>query len=174
MLILSLVLVPTKTHTTTLDLFLTFLTQRKFSRHYSSDLVLLIKFYFYLFTTPQNQNLTTFFCLPQKFNNLASLSSLKNLLPFLSSSQISSSSPHLLASLKSPCQSPYRNIIKRALQKISLSYTYCLPSHKLSHQLFFVITCKATKHTKNRNILEADFSTSLKHCVAISSAINLS
>ncbi len=56
MLILSLVLVPTETHATTLDLFLTFLIQQKFSFRDSSHLILLIKFCFYLFTTPQNQN----------------------------------------------------------------------------------------------------------------------
>jgi hypothetical protein len=48
--ILSLVLVPTKTHATTMDLFLTFLPQQKFTRQVSSDPVVLNKFYFYLFT----------------------------------------------------------------------------------------------------------------------------
>jgi hypothetical protein len=59
--ILSFVLLPTKTHVTTLDLFLTFIAQRKFFRQDFSDPVILIKFCFYLFTTPQNQNLTTLF-----------------------------------------------------------------------------------------------------------------
>ncbi len=64
MFILSFVLVLTKTHATTLDLFLTFLAQRKSSCQDSSHLVFLIKFNFYLFTTPQNQNQTTFFFSP--------------------------------------------------------------------------------------------------------------
>jgi len=54
-------LVPTETHATTLELFLTFLAQQKFSCQDSFHLILLIKFHFYLFTTPQNQNMTTSF-----------------------------------------------------------------------------------------------------------------
>jgi hypothetical protein len=81
--ILSFVLVPTETHATTLDLFLTFLTQRKSSRHDFSHLVLLIKFYFYLFTTPQNQNQITLFSPPYKSNHLTSLLSHHGPLPSL-------------------------------------------------------------------------------------------
>jgi hypothetical protein len=61
MFILSLVLVPIETHVTTLDLFLTFLAQWKFFSQDFSHSVFLIKFCFYLFTTPKNQNQTTFF-----------------------------------------------------------------------------------------------------------------
>ncbi len=66
-LIFSLVLVPTKTHATTLDLFLTFLAQRKSSHQDFSHLVFLIKFCFYLFATPKIQNQTTFFFSPLLF-----------------------------------------------------------------------------------------------------------
>ncbi len=64
-LILSLMLIPIETRATILDHFLTFLTHRKFFRQDFSNPILLIKFCFYLFTTPQNQNLTTLFCLPK-------------------------------------------------------------------------------------------------------------
>jgi len=60
-LIFSLVLVPTEMCAITQDHFLTFLAQWKSFRQDSSHFVLLIKFCFYLFTTPQNQNQITFF-----------------------------------------------------------------------------------------------------------------
>jgi hypothetical protein len=69
--ILSLMLVPTKTHATTLDLFLTFLAQHKSSHQNSFHSVFLIKFCFYLFTTPQNQ--TTLFSPSLKSSHLAFL-----------------------------------------------------------------------------------------------------
>ncbi len=53
MFILSFVLVPIKTHATTLDLFLTFIAQRKFFHQDSSNPVILIKFYFYLLQHPK-------------------------------------------------------------------------------------------------------------------------
>jgi hypothetical protein len=80
-LIFSLVLIPIETHATTLDLFLTFLTQRKPFRHDFSHLVFLIKFCFYLFITPQNQNQTTLFSLPFESNHLASFLSHHSPLP---------------------------------------------------------------------------------------------
>jgi hypothetical protein len=52
-LIISFVLVPTETHATILDFFLTFLTQWKSFRQDSSHLVFLIKFYFYLLQHPK-------------------------------------------------------------------------------------------------------------------------
>ncbi len=80
-LIFSLVLVPIKTHATTLDLFLTFLAQRKSSHKDFSHSIFLIEFYFYLFTTPQNQ--TTLFSPTYKSNHLASLLSHHSPLPSL-------------------------------------------------------------------------------------------
>ncbi len=62
--ILSLVLVPTETHATTLDLFLTFLAQWNFSHQDYFHSFFLINFCFYLFTTPKNQNQTTFISPP--------------------------------------------------------------------------------------------------------------
>jgi hypothetical protein len=121
-LILSLMLVPIETHATTVDLFLTFLTQRKSSCQDSSHLVFLIKFYFYLFTTPQNQNQTTLCSLPYKSSHLASLLShhcpLLSFLTFLPyPASKSSSSSHLFASL---CQSPSKNLIHRSPKTFSL------------------------------------------------------
>jgi hypothetical protein len=37
-------------------------------------------------------------------------------------------------------------------EKISLSSWDCTPSQKLTHQAPFVITCKTTKHIKNKKI----------------------
>ncbi len=116
MFILSLVLLLTKTHATTLDLFLTFLAQQKSSCQDSSHLVFLIKFNFYIFTTPQNQNQTTFFLVfPPCVDHLVS---------FLShhSHAFISSSFHLFASPKSPCQSLSKNLIHISFEMFSLGY----------------------------------------------------
>jgi hypothetical protein len=81
--ILSLVLVPTETHATTLNHFLTFLAHRKFYRQDPFDPVFFIKFHFYLFTTPQNQKLATIFKSYKKSSNLASPSSHPSTMPSL-------------------------------------------------------------------------------------------
>jgi len=111
-LILSLMLVPIETHVTIVDLFLTFLAQQKSSRQDSSHLVFLIKFCFYLFTTPQNQNQTTLCSPPYKSSHLASL--LSHHCPLLSFFNLpqnlptskSSSSSHLFAS-------PFANLLPK-------------------------------------------------------------
>jgi hypothetical protein len=121
-LILSLVLVPTKTNATTLDLFLTFLTQWKFSCQDFSHSVFLIKFCFYLFTTPQNQNQTTFFSPPSKSNHLASLFVTR--LHFLTYLKIF----FFISSLCLPKISLPILLIHRFLEVFSLGYTNCIPS----------------------------------------------
>ncbi len=109
MFIFSLMLIPTETHATTLDLFLTFLAQQKSYRQDSSHSVFLIKFCFYLFITPQNHNQTTFFHPPCKSSHLTSLLSHHNPLPsFLSLPQ---NLPFHLISLLP--QNPLANLLKR-------------------------------------------------------------
>jgi hypothetical protein len=54
--IFSLVLVPTETHVTTLNIFLTFLAQWKCFHKHSYHSIYLIKFYFSYLKHPQNQN----------------------------------------------------------------------------------------------------------------------
>ncbi len=61
---------------TPLDLFLSFLAQRKFNRQDSSNPVVLIQFYFYLFTTPKIQIQHTLFSF-QKVQQLSYSSSPK-------------------------------------------------------------------------------------------------
>jgi len=80
--ILSFVLVPIETHATTLDLFLTFLAQQKFTRQDSSNPVVLIKFYFYLFTTP-NIKIRPHFSILQKVSQLSFSFITENLPSFL-------------------------------------------------------------------------------------------
>ncbi len=121
MLILSLVLVPIETHATTLDLFLTFSAQQKSYSWDSSHSIFLIKFCFYLFTTPQNQNQTIFF--------LILITSLIIQLPFY---HITAPCFHflslplvllLISSLclpKSLCQSPSKNLIHKSFEVFSL------------------------------------------------------
>ncbi len=67
-----------------------------------------------IYNTPKSKFDHTFLS-SQKSSNLTYLSSLKKFLPFLNLFQISSSSPHLLTSPKSPYQSPYKNLIHEAL-----------------------------------------------------------
>ncbi len=139
-LILSLVLVPTKTHAITLDLFLTFLAQRKSSCQDSSHSVFLIKFQFYLFTTPQNQNQTTRF-----FKSSFQVQSLSFSFITTQPPAFTSSLFHLFASPKSPYQSPSKNLIHRCPETFSLGYRDCIPSQQLTP---FVMTCKTTKTHK--------------------------
>jgi hypothetical protein len=48
-------------------------------------------------------------------------------------------------------------MIHKAHEEFSLSSSDYAPSQKLTHQALFIITYKATKHTKNKNTLEAIF-----------------
>ncbi len=105
---------------TPLDLFLTFLMQQKFNRRDSSNPVVLIKFYFYLITTPKIQIQHTF-QYSKKSSNLVFLHHQKTCLHFFSLHQIYSSSPHLFASPKSSCQSSCRNMIHKTHEKFSLN-----------------------------------------------------
>jgi hypothetical protein len=58
----------------------------------------------------------------------------------------------------------------KALKEFSLSSRDCAPSPKLTHQAPFIIICKGTKHTKNKNTLDAIFLASLNHHVVTSLA----
>jgi hypothetical protein len=132
--------------TTTLDLFLTFLAQWKSSRRDSSHSVFLIKTYFYLSTTPHNQNLTTFFLSSLQIQSISfPFITITPCLHFLNLPQISSSSSHLCASLKSPCQSPSKNLIHRSPKVFSLGCRDCIPSQQLTPLSW---PTKQQKHTK--------------------------
>ncbi len=170
-LILSLMLVPTKTHATTLDLFLTFLAhQKSFCQDFSHS-VFLIKICFYLFTTPKIKiKIKPHFLIivPSLITQLPFYHTTTPCLHFLSMSQISSSSSHLFASPKSPCQSPSKNLIHRSFKAFSLGCKNYIPSQQLTP---FVTTCRATKthqkqkHIKNRLFYFIFFLASLKHYV---------
>jgi hypothetical protein len=126
--ILSFALVPIETHATTLDLFLTFLAQRKFYHQdffwsSNSNQVLLLSIYH-----NQSPNLTHFFHYSKKSSNLTFLHHQKLVVHFLNMHQISSPSTHLLASLKPFCQSSYKNLIHKVHEEFSLNNRDCTPS----------------------------------------------
>ncbi len=149
MLIFSFALVLIETHVTTLDLFLTFLAQRKFYhqdffRSNSSNQVLFLFIY-----NTQSPNPTHIFHSFRKFNNLTFFHHQKTLVHFLSLHQIFSPSPRFP-----------KTILPIFLQKLDPQSSWkvfielkkdCRPSQRLIHQAPFVITCKVTKHTKNIN-----------------------
>jgi hypothetical protein len=64
-------------------------------------------------------------------------------------------------------------VIHKAHEEFSLNNWDCAPSQKLTQQAPFVITYKATKHTKNINISEANFSALLNHHATSSLATKL-
>jgi hypothetical protein len=127
-LILSFALVPTETHATTLDLFMIFVTQRKFYCHDSFDPIVLIKFILLSIYNTQSPNPTHTFHSSRKSSHLAFLHLQKAYVHFLNLHQISFPSPHLLASLKPFCHSSCRNLIHTTHEKFSLSNTDCAPS----------------------------------------------
>ncbi len=119
--ILSFMLVPKETHTNTSRPFLDILSATKvqssrFFQSNSSNQILFLSNY-----NTSNPNPTHIFQYFKKSNNLAFLQHQKTCLHFLSLHQIFSSSPHLLASPKSSCQSPCRNLIHKAHEEFSLS-----------------------------------------------------
>jgi hypothetical protein len=123
MFILSLMLVPTKTHVTTSNLFLTFLPQHKSSCQKKFPFIYLIKFYFSYLQHPKIKIKNTFFSPPCFSYSLSFLfyHTTTFCLP-------SSSSFHLFASPKSLCQSPSRNLIHRFPKAFSLDYRYFILS----------------------------------------------
>ncbi len=131
--ILSFMLVPKETHANTSRPFLNIISTTKvqssgFFQFSSSNQVLFL----YNYNT-SNPNPTHTFQYFKKSNNLAFLQHQKTCLHFLNLHQIFSSSPHLLASLKSSYQFPHRNLIHKAHEEFSLSSWNCVPFRKLTH-----------------------------------------
>ncbi len=168
MIIISLVLVPTEKHTKPLNLFLTFNTAKIQSIGFfwssSPNEVLFLTNYH-----SQNPNPTHIFIF-QRSSPLVFYHHQKISLHFLSLHQIYFSSPH---PPKSSCQSPCKTMIHKALKEFSLSCWDYTPSHKLIHETPFIIICKATKYTKNRNTSKTIFLALLDHHIASSLATKL-
>ncbi len=76
------------------------------------------------------------------------------------------SSPRPFAPLKSPHQSPHKVVIHTTHKEYPLSGRDHTPSLKPAHRDPFVITCKTTKQTKNKNKPENNFFGTLEtpHC----------
>ncbi len=115
MLILSFVLVLIEAYAIILNLFFTFLTQQKSFCQEFSHSIYSIKFSFYFFTTPKNQNQTIFFS-PLPLELIISFPFFRKPISKLSSS------PHLFVSPKSPYRSFSRNLVHTFPKVFPLSW----------------------------------------------------